>query len=46
MKITSDVWNYVAGIKYAGLKVGKGNTRGIQEFNKLQYYKSCMRNPT
>jgi len=46
MKITSDDWNYVAGIKYAGLKVGKGNTSGIQEFNKLQYYKSCMRNPT
>ena len=46
MKITSEVWNSVAGIKYAGLKVGKGNTSGIQEFNKLQYYKSCMRNPT
>jgi len=35
----------VAGIKYSGLKVGKGNTSGIQDFNKLQYYKSCMRNP-
>ena len=46
MKITSEVWNSVAGIKYAGLKVGKGNTSGISEFNKLQYYKSCMRNPT
>ena len=46
MKITSEVWNSVAGIKYAGLKVGKGNTSGIQEFNKLQYYKSCMRNLT
>ena len=46
MKVTSDVWNSVAGIKYAGLKVGKGNTSGIQEFNKLQYYKSCMRTPT
>ena len=29
MKITSEVWNSVAGIKYAGLKVGKGNTSGI-----------------
>ena len=46
MKVTSDVWNSVAGIKYSGLKVGKGNTSGIQEFNKLQYYKSCMRTPT
>ncbi|XP_068498369.1 uncharacterized protein [Phaseolus vulgaris] len=46
MKITSEVWNSMAEIKYVGLKVGKGNTSGIQEFNKLQYYKSCMRNPT
>jgi len=30
MKVTSDVWNSVAGIKYYGLKVGKGNTSGIQ----------------
>jgi len=43
MKVTSDVWNSVAGIKYSSLKVGKGNTSGIQEFNKLQYYRSCMR---
>jgi len=35
MKVTSEVWNSVAGIKYSGLKVGKGNTSGIQEFNKL-----------
>jgi len=43
MKVTSDVWNSVAGIKYSGLKVGKRNTSGIQKFNKLQYYRSCMR---
>jgi len=46
MKISNDVWNSVAGIKYSGLKVGKGNTNGIQEFNKIQYYRSCVRNPT
>jgi len=45
MKVTSEVWNSVAEIKYYGLKVGKGNTSGIQEFNKIQYYRSCMRNP-
>jgi len=45
MKVTSEVWNSVAGIKYFGLKVGKGNTSGIQEFNKIQYYRSCVRNP-
>jgi len=35
MKVTNEVWNSVAGIKYSGLKVGKGNTSGIQEFNKF-----------
>jgi len=46
MKVTSEVWKSVAGIKYFGLKVGKGNTSGIQEFNKIQYFRSCMRNPS
>jgi len=46
MKISNDVWNSVAGIKYSRLKVGKGNTNGIHEFNKIQYYRSCVRNPT
>ena len=45
MKVTNDVWNSVVGIKYFGLKVGKGNTNGIQEFSKIQYYRSCVRNP-
>jgi len=46
MKVTNEVWNSVTGIKYAGLKVGKGNTIGIQEFNKIQYYRSCVRDPS
>jgi len=46
MKVTNDVWNSVAEIKYSGLKVGKGNTDGIHEFNKIQYYRSCVRNPS
>jgi len=46
MKVTNDVWNSVAGIKYYGLKVGKGNTNGIQEFNKIQYFRNCVRNPS
>jgi len=29
MKVINDVWNSVAGIKYSGLKVRKGNTNGI-----------------
>lgn len=40
-----NIVSYVKGIKYSGLKVGKGDTSGIQEFNKLQYYRSCMRTP-
>jgi len=46
MKVTNEVWNLVAGIKYVGLKVGKGNTNGIQEFNNIQYYRSCVRDPS
>ena len=46
IKISNDVWNSVPGIKYFGLEVGKGNTNEIQEFNKIQYYRSCVRNPT
>ena len=33
-------------LKYSELKVSKGNTTGIQEFNKMQFYRSCVRNPT
>ena len=36
----------MGGIIYSGLKVSKGNTAGIQGFNKLQFYRSCVRNPT
>ena len=46
MKVINEVWNLVAGIKYVGLKVGKGNTNGIQEFKKIQYHRSCVRDPS
>ena len=46
LKITREIWSSVGGIKYSGLKVSKGNTAGIQGFNKLQFYRSCVRNPT
>ena len=35
LKITREVWSSIAGIKYLGLKVRKGNTARIQEFNKM-----------
>jgi len=46
LKITREVWSNTGGIKYSGMKVSKGNTVGIQEFNKMQFYRSCVRNPT
>jgi len=39
------IWSNVGGIKYSGMKVSKGNTAGIQGFNKMQFYRSCVRNP-
>ena len=35
----------MGGIKYSGMKVIKGNTAGIQGFSKMQFYRSCVRNP-
>jgi len=46
LKVTREIWSNVGGIKYSGLKVNKGNTAGIQGFNKMQFYRSCVRNPT
>ena len=45
LKITREIWSNVGGIKYSGMKVSKGNTAGIQGFNKMQSYRSCVRNP-
>jgi len=46
LKITREIWSSVGGIKYSRLKGSKGNTAGIQGFNKMQFYRSCVRNPT
>jgi len=46
LKITREIWSNVGGIKSSGMKVSKGNTAGIQGFNKMQFYRSCVRNPT
>jgi len=43
--ITIEFWKNITGIKYSGLKVSKGHTVGIHEFNKIQFYQSCVRNP-
>jgi len=45
MEITHDVWAAVTGLKYAGLIINKGNIGVVEDFNKIQYYKSCLKNP-
>jgi len=45
MEITHEVWAVVASLKYAGLRVNKGNIGVVENFNKIQYYKSCLKNP-
>ena len=45
MEITHEVWAVVAGLKYVGLRIYKGNIGVVEDFNKIQYYKSCLKNP-
>ena len=45
MKITPDVWTAVTELKYVGLRVNKGNMGIMEDFNKMQYYSSCLKNP-
>jgi len=42
--ITHDVWNAVMGLKYVVLRINKGNLGVVEDFNKVQYYKSCLKN--
>ena len=44
MEITHDVWTVVAGLKYASLRINQGNLGVVEDFNKVQYYKSCLKN--
>ena len=44
IEITPTVWKNVAGLKDEGVKVTKGYTSDVEEFNKVQYFRSCMRN--
>ena len=45
MDITPEVWETVTGLKCEGLKLGKGTIEGLQEYNKVTFYISCLRNP-
>ena len=44
MEITYDVWTAVAGLKFSGLRTNKGNLGIVEDFNKVQYYKSYLKN--
>jgi len=45
MVITNDVWVSVAGLKFSGVRINRGNLGVVEEFNKMQFYKSCLKNP-
>jgi len=44
MEITHEVWAAVVGLKFSGLRIKKGNLGVVEDFNKIQYYKSCLKN--
>jgi len=45
IEITHDVWTAITGLKYVRLKINKGHISVVEEFNEMQYYKSCLKNP-
>jgi len=45
IEITHDVWSVITGLKYTELRINKGNIEVVEEFNKMQFYKSCLKNP-
>jgi len=45
MVIAKDVWTAVIGLKYYAQRINRGNLGIVEEFNKMQFYKSCLKNP-
>jgi len=45
MVIINDVWTVVTTLKYSGLRLNRGNLGIVEEFNKMQFYKRCLKNP-
>jgi len=45
MEITHEVWTAVTGLKYAGLRINKCDIGAVEDFNKIQYYRICLKNP-
>ena len=42
--INEEVWLSVTSLRNEGVTVSRGNTSEIGNFNKVQFYKSCLRN--
>jgi len=45
MVITNDVWAAVTRLEFSGVRINKCNLGVIKEFNKMQFYKNCLKNP-
>jgi len=43
--ITDEVWLAVTGLRNAGKIAGKGNITDLDDFNKVQFFRTCLRNP-
>jgi len=44
MAINDEVWLVVIGLRNDGVTIRRGDTTNLGEFNKVQLYKSCLRN--
>jgi len=45
MWVSSFKWQVVAGLNCEGIKIGKRNTEELDDYNKITFYRSCLRNP-
>ena len=45
MVITNDVGTVLAGLKFSGIRINRGNLGVVEDFNKIQFYKSCLKDP-
>ena len=45
MEITLEVWTAYTGLKHDGLMINKGNIGVVEESNKMQFYRRCLKNP-
>jgi len=45
MEITRQTWKVVIGLRQIGVQVQKEETTIVDEFNKVQYFNQCVRNP-